>query len=96
MAVGGAAPDGVRGPQGYLASRRTLNSSRMGAVKVIGSPFNAFEDAVDACNTMLVELERLKSAGEVKRAGSAVPATSPRSEAVQMGAVVQFQRPCAK
>jgi hypothetical protein len=51
---------------------------QLGAVKVIGSPFNAFEDAVDACNTMLVELERLKSAGEVKRAGSAVPATSPR------------------
>jgi hypothetical protein len=47
---------GLRGPHGFLASWRPLYS-RTGAVKVIGSPFNSFEEAEQACNAMLGMLE---------------------------------------
>jgi hypothetical protein len=47
---------GFRGRHGFLASWRPLYSST-GAVKVIGSPFNTFEDAEGACRTMLGTLE---------------------------------------
>ena len=47
---------GFHGRRGFFASWRSLYSST-GAVKVIGSPFNTFEDAKAACNTMIGTLE---------------------------------------
>jgi hypothetical protein len=48
-----ASPTGpaLHGRCGYLASWRPLHA-RTGAVKVIGSPINSFDDAEPACNTM--------------------------------------------
>jgi hypothetical protein len=43
---------GFRGRRGFLASWRPLYSSTS-AVKVIGSPFDSFEDAAGACNSVL-------------------------------------------
>jgi hypothetical protein len=61
--------------RGFFASWRPLYSSRS-AVKVTGSPFNAFADAQAACNIMLAELERAacsaaqaNSARAARRAG---------------------------
>lgn len=53
-----ASPSGpsFHGRRGFLASWRPLHS-RIGAVKVIGSPFDTFSDAERACNTMLAVLE---------------------------------------
>jgi hypothetical protein len=51
---------GFHGRRGFLASWQPLYSST-GAVKVIGSPFNTFAGADEACNTMLGALEGLKS-----------------------------------
>jgi hypothetical protein len=47
---------GFHGRRGFFASWRPLYSSA-GAVKVIGSPFNTFEDAKAACTTMFGILE---------------------------------------
>jgi hypothetical protein len=48
---------GFHGRSGFLASWRPLYSST-GAVKVIGSPFNSFADAEDACDALLREVLR--------------------------------------
>jgi hypothetical protein len=40
---------------GFLASWQPLYSST-GAIEIIGSPFETFADAEDACNAMLREL----------------------------------------
>jgi hypothetical protein len=53
---------GFQGRRGFVASWRPLYSST-GAVKVIGSPFNSFDDAVGACNTMLGHLEEAARSG---------------------------------
>ena len=47
---------GFHGRHGFLASWRP-QYSRRGAVKVIGSPFNSFAEAEEACNAMLGTLE---------------------------------------
>jgi hypothetical protein len=62
---------GFHGRHGFLASWRPIYSRR-GAVKVTGSPFNTFADAVAACNTMLGVLER-PSAGSAAQANNATP-----------------------
>jgi hypothetical protein len=46
---------GFHGRPGFLASWQPLYSST-GAIEIIGSPFEAFADAEDACNAMLREL----------------------------------------
>jgi len=49
-------PDlGFQGRTGYLASWRPDHLSRL-AIKVVGSPFNTFENAEEACNAMLKHL----------------------------------------
>jgi hypothetical protein len=48
---------GFHGRSGFLASWRPLFNSSVGAVKVVGSPFNTFADAEDACNEILTVLE---------------------------------------
>ncbi len=47
---------GFHGRRGFLASWRPLHSG-IGAIKVIGSPFDTFTEAEGACNTMLGVLE---------------------------------------
>jgi len=46
---------GFHGRPGFLASWQPLYSST-GAIEIIGSPFETFADAEDACNAMLREL----------------------------------------
>ncbi len=46
---------GFHGRSGYLASWRPMHLSSI-AIKVIGSPFNSFENAEEACNATLNEL----------------------------------------
>ena len=46
---------GFRGRAGYLASWRPDHLNRL-AIKVVGSPFKTFENAEEACNTMLSHL----------------------------------------
>jgi hypothetical protein len=53
---------GFHGRRGFVASWRPLYSPR-GAVKITGSPFNAFADAEVACNTMLEVLQEARGAG---------------------------------
>lgn len=48
---------GFHGRPGYVASWRPLYQSR-GAIRIIGSPFKAFTEAEDACNTMLKYLTK--------------------------------------
>jgi hypothetical protein len=48
---------GFHGRPGFSASWRQLHSST-GAVKIIGSPFNAFADAEAACNATFTVLLR--------------------------------------
>jgi hypothetical protein len=65
---------GFHGRRGFLASWRPLYSST-GAVKVIGSPFNTFQDAAGACNTMLGALEEAaQKIGNTAQVNGAVPA----------------------
>jgi hypothetical protein len=52
---------GFHGRHGFLASWRPLYSRR-GAAKVIGSPFNTFADAEEACNTTLEVLQEARYA----------------------------------
>jgi hypothetical protein len=47
---------GLHGRPGYVASWRPLYQSR-GAIKIVGSPFETFAKAEDACNTMLTYLK---------------------------------------
>jgi len=48
---------GFHGRRGFLASWRP-HHSRTGAIKVIGSPFDALADAEGTCDTLLGALER--------------------------------------
>ncbi|KYK50352.1 hypothetical protein [Bradyrhizobium liaoningense] len=43
---------GFRGRLGYVASWRPLDQSR-GSFKILGSPFQSFAEAENACNRML-------------------------------------------
>ena len=47
---------GFHGRPGYLASWRRLHFGS-GAIKIIGSPFETFEKAEDACKAMLEQLK---------------------------------------
>ncbi|MCA1458852.1 hypothetical protein I6F35_37950 [Bradyrhizobium sp. BRP22] len=47
---------GFQGRLGFVASWRPLDQSR-GAIRVLGSPFQSFAEAEDACNTMLTYLK---------------------------------------
>jgi hypothetical protein len=46
---------GFHGRRGFVASWQPLYSST-GAIEIVGSPFETFADAEDACNAMLREL----------------------------------------
>ena len=46
---------GFHGRPGYVASWRPLYGGH-GAVKIIGSPFSAFEEAEAACDALLINL----------------------------------------
>ncbi len=47
---------GFHGRTGYLASWRPIYVG-LGAIKVIGSPFESLENAEEACNAMLKHLK---------------------------------------
>jgi hypothetical protein len=52
---------GLHGRPGFMASWRPLYQNRT-AIKIIGSPFNTFADAENACNTMFAHLTNTKDA----------------------------------